>query len=160
MGKVYSGIWRRRHPSDLNPVPADGDVSRQFGVYFQSEAEEPLSGVDAAEESALDVADDDDESGQQQRDGGVAVRPSVLPSVSRIRCRNEPERVSQQILQRAGGIETNEEEPAGQHTDAADVTASRVQLLLQLIDHLLNSDGPGRCQLLDVETDRVRIYGV
>ena len=50
----------------------------------------------------------------------------------------EPERVSQQILERAGGIETNEEERAGQHTDAADVTASRVQLLLQLIDHLLN----------------------
>ena len=72
----------------------------------------------------------------------------------------EPERVSQQILERAGGIETNEEERAGQHTDAADVTASRVQLLLQLIDHLLNSDGPGRCQLLVVETDRLRIYGV
>ena len=63
MGKVYSGIWRRRHPSDLNPAPADGDVSRQFGVSFQSEAEEPLSGVDA---------DDGTESGQQQRDAGVA----------------------------------------------------------------------------------------
>ena len=75
MGKVHSGmagIWRRRHASDLNPAPADGDVSRQFGVSFQSEAEEPLSGVDAAEEAALDVADDGAESGQQQRDGGVA----------------------------------------------------------------------------------------
>jgi hypothetical protein len=41
----------------LNAAAADSDVPGQFGVPFQPEADKPLPGVDAVEESALNVAD-------------------------------------------------------------------------------------------------------
>lgn len=72
----------------------------------------------------------------------------------------ESKRMPQQILEGAERVETNKEERAGQHADTTDMTASRVQLLLQLIDHLLNGDGPSRCQILQIEADRMRVDGV